>query len=251
MDAALAMFDPLSFEFRRDDGSFYRGLRIQAHPEVHVHLAKRLLELYPNGGRVLDLASGTGSLAQRLMDLGFQVCCTTWNDKLRVEAPTYHLNLDQPFQCEDVGNLPFDVIVASEIIEHVENPSSLLRSCAASLKPDGLLVVTTPNVGYVASRLQWLRRGYPNIFAREEVVNNRHISMIWHIGFEHVAEIAGLRLDETRYMGGESTSLPLYKRIIYGMLVRILGASSAGASCLFFLSKAIDGPRPHFADTTY
>ena len=245
------MFDPLGFEFRRGDGSYYRGLRIQAHPEVHVHVAKRLRELYPNGANVLDVASGTGSLAQRLLDLGFVVHCTTWNNKLRVTAPTYHLNLDEPFGGADVGNIPFDVIVASEIIEHVENPSLLLRSCASALAPDGILVVTTPNVGYVASRLQWLRRGYPNIFSREEVVNNRHISMIWLAGFEHLAETAGLRVDETRYMGGQLSGLPLHRRLIYGLLVKILGPSSAGATCLFFLSKSGAGPKPHLADTTY
>ena len=245
------MFDPLGYEFRRGDGSYYRGLRIQAHPEVHVHLAKRLRELFPGGSRVLDVASGTGSLAQRLLDLGFVVHCTTWNDKLRVGAPTYHLNLDQPFQCVDVGNVPFDVIVASEIIEHVENPSLLLRSCASALAPDGLLVVTTPNVGYVGSRLQWLRRGYPNIFSREEVINNRHISMIWLAGFEHLAATAGLRLNETRYMGRERSGLSVLRRLVYGLLVKILGASSAGATCLFFLSKSSDGPKPHLADTTY
>jgi SAM-dependent methyltransferase len=245
------MVDPLGFESRPGDGSYYRGLRIQAYPEVHVQVAKRLRELYPNGARVLDLASGTGSLAQRLLDLGFEVHCTTWNDQLRVDAPTYHLNLDQPFGCRDVGNVPFDAIVASEIIEHVENPSSLLRSCASVLNPDAHLVVTTPNLGYVISRLQWLRRGYPNTFAREEVVHNRHISMIWSTGFEHLADAAGLRLDETRYIGGDPSGLRLLKRITCNVLIKILGPSSAGASCLFVLTKSSDGPKPHFADTTY
>jgi len=245
------MFDSLGFESRPGDGSYYRGLRIQAYPEVHVYIAKRLRELYPSGARVLDLASGTGSLAQRLLDLGFDVHCTTWNDQLRVDAPSYHLNLDQPFQCRDVGNKPFDVIVASEIIEHVENPSSLLRSCASVLGPDGRLVVTTPNVAYVIARLQWLRRGYPNTFGHDEVVHNRHISIIWSTGFEHLADVAGLGLDETRYIGGDRSALPFLKRVICNLLVRILGPSAAGASCFFVLSKSGGGPKPHFADSTY
>ena len=239
------------YEMRPGDGAYYKGLRIQAHPEVHVHIAKRLVELYPRGARVLDVASGTGSLAQRLLDSGFEVHCTTWNDKLRVDAPTYRLDLDQPFQSRDVGDVVFDVIVASEIIEHIENPSSFLRSCASTLTRNGLLIVTTPNVAYVVSRLQWLRRGYPSSFAREEVVHNRHISMIWQIGFEHIAQAAGLCLNETRYMGGNRSGLPTYKRFICNALVKALGPTASGASCVFLLSRSPDGSHPHSSEATY
>lgn len=240
----------MSYEFRPGDGYFYSSLRIQACADVHVYIARQLRKLYPSGAQVLDVASGTGSLAQRLLDLGFQVHCTTWNDKLRIDAPTYRLDLDHPFQLSDVGHIPFDVIVASEIIEHVENPSLLVRSCASALKPDGLLIVTTPNIGYVLSRLQSLRRGYPEIFGLGEVTNNRHISMIWPIGFERIAETAGLRVSGTKYLGRESR-LPFYKRAVCSLLVKALGPSADGASCVFFLVKSPDGPKPHDAGATY
>lgn len=40
----------------------------------------------------------------------------------------------------------FDVVTAGEIIEHVENPGMLLRNLKRHMKPDGLLVLSTPNV---------------------------------------------------------------------------------------------------------
>ena len=40
---------------------------------------------------------------------------------------------------------PADVVVAGEIIEHLDAPGPFLRSMRPLLKPDGLLVVTTPN----------------------------------------------------------------------------------------------------------
>lgn len=39
----------------------------------------------------------------------------------------------------------FDVVVASEVVEHVDHVSHFLRRCTALLKPGGLLVITTPN----------------------------------------------------------------------------------------------------------
>jgi len=40
---------------------------------------------------------------------------------------------------------PADVVVAGEIIEHLDAPGPFLRAMRALLKDDGLLVVTTPN----------------------------------------------------------------------------------------------------------
>jgi 2-polyprenyl-3-methyl-5-hydroxy-6-metoxy-1,4-benzoquinol methylase len=40
----------------------------------------------------------------------------------------------------------FDVVVASELIEHLENPGFFLDSVKRVLKPDEFLVITTPNI---------------------------------------------------------------------------------------------------------
>src|SRR5215469_3276487 len=41
----------------------------------------------------------------------------------------------------------FDVVIASEVIEHMLEPQSLLENAARHLHPGGILVLTTPN-GY-------------------------------------------------------------------------------------------------------
>ncbi|PIN77778.1 hypothetical protein COV15_01340 [Candidatus Woesearchaeota archaeon CG10_big_fil_rev_8_21_14_0_10_34_12] len=45
------------------------------------------------------------------------------------------------------------MIIAGEVLEHVENPSNLLRFCVNHLKKGGRLVLTTPN----AIGLQYIR----------------------------------------------------------------------------------------------
>lgn len=39
----------------------------------------------------------------------------------------------------------FDVVVAGELIEHLNNPGNFLKSCKSVLRPDGVLVITTVN----------------------------------------------------------------------------------------------------------
>ena len=53
--------------------------------------------------------------------------------------------------CRDVDAVraldlePFDLVVAGEVIEHLDDPGAFLDGLHALVAPDGLLVVTTPN----------------------------------------------------------------------------------------------------------
>lgn len=107
--------------------------------------------------RVLDVAAAQGNLTLKLAELGYDV---TWND-LRIELADY-VRLkwekgDVTYAGGDVFELQFpflfDVIVATEIIEHVAHPDQFLAQMAGLVKPGGHLVLTTPNGGYFLNHL--------------------------------------------------------------------------------------------------
>jgi SAM-dependent methyltransferase len=105
----------------------------------------------------LDAPSGGGWL---LAALGSQVALDGI-DLYAGSIPGY-----RQFWKHDLDNgLPtdcggYDLICCCEGLEHVGNPLLLLREFHRALNPDGLLVVTTPNVWYPAARLQYLLRGF-------------------------------------------------------------------------------------------
>jgi 2-polyprenyl-3-methyl-5-hydroxy-6-metoxy-1,4-benzoquinol methylase len=47
----------------------------------------------------------------------------------------------------------FDTVVLSHVLEHVDSPGDVLRSCASLLAPGGRLVVVVPNAGSLHRRL--------------------------------------------------------------------------------------------------
>jgi SAM-dependent methyltransferase len=55
-------------------------------------------------------------------------------------------------QCADVQTMNlqklFDIIIAGELIEHLENPGQFLRNMARHLSKNGVLFLTTPNPFY-------------------------------------------------------------------------------------------------------
>jgi 2-polyprenyl-6-hydroxyphenyl methylase/3-demethylubiquinone-9 3-methyltransferase len=107
--------------------------------------------------RILDIAAAQGNFSLRLAELGYRV---TWND-LRAELAEYvqlkHEHGDVDYLPGDVFGLaptaPYDVVLITEIIEHVAHPDEFLAQAARLARPGGHVVMTTPNGEYFANRL--------------------------------------------------------------------------------------------------
>jgi SAM-dependent methyltransferase len=66
-----------------------------------------------------------------------------WAKEQGFEA--YAVDAQSPEAVAAIGLEPADVVVAGEIIEHLDAPGPFLRAMRELLKPEGILVVTTPN----------------------------------------------------------------------------------------------------------
>jgi len=109
-------------------------------------------------GRLLDAGGGQGALALKLRDLGYEPsACDANADGFKADGI--------PFRQADLnGALPypdasFDYVTCTEVIEHLQNPFNALRECARVLRPDGVLVLSTPNYMNIEMRLRFLLNG--------------------------------------------------------------------------------------------
>src|SRR5512135_132533 len=99
----------------------------------------------PDRGRALDLGAGQGRISQALAERGFDVTAVDVNEEQFRAAgvPFVKLDLNRtlPFPEESQA-----LVVAVEILEHLEAPRRFVREIYRVLRPGGLAVISTPNI---------------------------------------------------------------------------------------------------------
>ncbi|HEX8142181.1 MAG TPA: methyltransferase domain-containing protein [Pyrinomonadaceae bacterium] len=103
--------------------------------------------------RVLDVGCGNGTqLALPLIGEGFHLTGVDPDERSIAHARRLSPEASQArFVCGSVEELEstelFDVVILSEVLEHMTEPSALLEASARRMDTDGILIVTVPN-GY-------------------------------------------------------------------------------------------------------
>jgi 2-polyprenyl-3-methyl-5-hydroxy-6-metoxy-1,4-benzoquinol methylase len=170
----------------------------------------------PDGGIVADLGAGLGNFTALLEQSGYNVIAVDideddYREAGHSSAPFVVANLDQALP-ELPG--PLTGAVAIEVIEHLENPLHFLRSVADGLVEGGWLIVTTPNVLSLSSRLEFLVRGDDFQFSDADYRDNGHISPVSGKQLDRIASRVGLVIEATTYNVGRIPLPQLRKRVL-------------------------------------
>jgi SAM-dependent methyltransferase len=180
---------------------------------VDTHLRVAQLIDPPGDHYVIDAGAGHGSFTDRLVIGGYRAVAAEfklgnfWCDR----APHVICDLDV---CLPFASGTADGVVAIEIIEHMERPLLLVREAARCLRNQGWLVVTTPNILHVASRLSYLARGYPKGFSENDYRSNGHISPVSLTELRRIGERAGLAIEAVTYNVGRLPVPKIYGRVL-------------------------------------
>jgi len=114
-------------------------------------------------GTMLDTPSGQGALSKDIEVLGFKLFLGDIQREniLYRNGRCIQFDLNRPLPFKD-GT--FDHVICVEGIEHIENPHHLIKEFKRLVKRDGCLVITTPNVMAIKSRLKFLLYGSLRFF---------------------------------------------------------------------------------------
>lgn len=74
-------------------------------------------------------------------------------------------DLEERWQVEDQS---FDIIYAGYVLEHIFDTDFILDECYRVLKPDGTLIISVPNIGYLLHRFELLFGKVPSWYRNKE-----------------------------------------------------------------------------------
>jgi 2-polyprenyl-6-hydroxyphenyl methylase/3-demethylubiquinone-9 3-methyltransferase len=102
------------------------------------------------GRRAADVGCGAGLLAEPLARLGAEVTAVDAAPETIAAACEHALGQGLAIDYR-VGSVEaiepggYDLVTSLEVVEHVADPRAFVHGLAAALKPDGLLILSTPN----------------------------------------------------------------------------------------------------------
>jgi len=167
----------------------------------------------PGRRRLVDLPTGTGYLAVKAKDLGWDVRAydietTLWQGGAAIPVEKADLNDRLPLETASA-----DALVCCEGIEHIENPWLVLREFHRILAPGGRLLVSLPNTVDFRNRFRVLRRGYVGHYipAVPDHINAMGTFVLAHALLRTGFSIRGIR-----------SPRPYYPAIVTGLLRPLL-----------------------------
>jgi 2-polyprenyl-3-methyl-5-hydroxy-6-metoxy-1,4-benzoquinol methylase len=155
----------------------------------------RLLALAGSPERALDVGCSSGYLARRLVEGGAHVIGIEADERAAAEAREV---------CEQVlvgdvesMELPFaegsfDLVLCGDLIEHLRDPQAFLERVRPLLRPDGRLVLTTPNVANWAMRLGLLGGRWR--YTERGILDRSHTHLFTKKTLEETIDRAGYRI---------------------------------------------------------
>ena len=127
--------------------------------EALVNIKKERADL-----KVLEIGSGLGYLTYSLNVAGYNTLGLDISSTAVMQAVS---NFGEFYVCGDLFEYSeqfegsYDVVIMSEVIEHVQHPVDFVEALLRLLKPEGRAIITTPNKSIYPSNVIWKTENPP------------------------------------------------------------------------------------------
>jgi 2-polyprenyl-3-methyl-5-hydroxy-6-metoxy-1,4-benzoquinol methylase len=124
--------------------------------------------------RVLDVGCGNGHISRYIGSkghhvLGIDISETTINKAISLTSMSNVKFKNIAAEELIAAAQTFDLVICSEVIEHLDTPSTVVKALSGLINKNGILIVTVPNgFGprelFITKPLQWMKSSTPGIY---------------------------------------------------------------------------------------
>jgi 2-polyprenyl-3-methyl-5-hydroxy-6-metoxy-1,4-benzoquinol methylase len=160
-----------------------------------VNYAKKLLGPIQEGqAKALDIGAGYGFFSRAALARGFQV--TAVNPASAENRIFKELNGFEPiplfFEEVDFGQEKFDLVILSQVLEHLLDPFQVLVKVRNLIKPEGVIAIAVPNVDAVLIKILKSRSSFLGLPG--------HIIHFSQQGLSAILQRAGFSVSHHKYI---------------------------------------------------
>ncbi|MEW5877454.1 MAG: methyltransferase domain-containing protein [Acidobacteriota bacterium] len=156
--------------------------------------------------RVLDVGTWNGFLGRELASQGHELFGIEKDPIQAQHAAVFYREL----LVADLETLPplpgapFDVILCGDVLEHLREPLVVLKHLVSSLRPEGKLLITVPNVAFVGCRVSLLFGVFE--YRDRGILDRTHLRFFTKASLLRLLREAGLKVQRVH---GLPPALPL------------------------------------------
>ncbi|MEK7536907.1 MAG: class I SAM-dependent methyltransferase [Patescibacteria group bacterium] len=165
---------------------------------------KRILSLLGRKSkqRVLEVGCASGRLGREIKKLGHYVAGIEISESAAAQAKkvldkVYVFDVESEWSA-DILSQKFDLVILSEILEHVFDPVYVLKKSSAVLKPAGEIILTTPNFLTWTNRFRFLFGFFK--YEREGMFDFGHIRWFTYPYLKKVLAESGFTITNEKHI---------------------------------------------------
>lgn len=157
----------------------------------------KIVELVGKDKEVLELGSSIGYLTKQMVLNNCQVDIVEVDEEdaraaKRFARKAFVGSLEEINTIKRIGDA-YDVIVASNILEHLKNPDRTLHLIKEKLKKDGKILIALPNIACWAIRKDLFFRGKFN-YQETGILDKTHLRFYTYYTAQSLVEQNGLKI---------------------------------------------------------
>ena len=185
---------------------------------VDWNIASRTIQTHLKQGSVLDVGCFSGGFLSTLPE-PFQCFGIEIHKFAAREAEKAGVRIiGDDFAALASNVAVFDVVVAMDVIEHVEDPLVFLKMIVAATRPGGLIIISTGNTQAPSWRLMGSLYWYCTVA--------EHIVFICPQWCEHVARVCGVRVEQIEHFShlgkDQRTIVRRLKELVRNLFFRMM-----------------------------
>lgn len=211
--SAIGLIDETPDPARYGDGGDMSPVARNERFEVQGIMRKWM----PEGVRVLDVGCGSGTITLKAnMGKSNTVLCVEPDEDRAAISAARGLDVICGLVDEELlrERGPFDVIIFSDVLEHLAAPADMLRLAAGALAPGGFIMASVPNVAHWTVRLKLLIGRFD--YKPAGIMDATHLRWFTRKTFRKLFESQGFRV--LAFEPAPTAWVGTYEKLPFGLI---------------------------------